>query len=205
MDNRLFFPATQRNKEPIRTVLEEYLPKQGTVLEIASGSGEHGIAFQKAFPKMIWQSSDKDESHVESISDWIKYEDLNEKMPKPIKLDVQSTPWELNPDIRNNLCAIVCINLIHISPWNCCEKLFEQAGLLLKRNHPLILYGPFKEKGEHTSISNYLFDKNLINENPAWGVRDLEQIKRLAINNGLEKFKKIQMPANNLSCIFNKL
>ena len=95
MDNRLFFPATQRNKESIRVVLSKVIQKNGSILEIGSGSGEHGVFFQKSFPETIWQTSDPELIHRKSISSWIEYEDLNELMPQPLELNVEKISWNI--------------------------------------------------------------------------------------------------------------
>ena len=202
MDERLFFPATERNKDSIGEVLLQFLPQNGSVLEIASGSGEHGVTFQENFPSIYWQTSDPDPSYRKSISAWIKHQGLITLMPQPLDLDVQKRPWPLTLKFRSTLKAIVCINMIHISSWGCTEALFEESGKLLKSNQLLILYGPFKRNGKHISESNSRFDQSLKVQNPSWGVRELEMIIKLGVMNGLEKHDVISMPANNLSVIF---
>ena len=204
MDQRLFFPATERNRDHIGEVLSKVLPQSGLVLEIASGSGEHGVAFQKRFPNLCWQTSDPALSSRESIRAWINYQGLGNKMPEPIDLDAEKRPWLLTAESQSSLQAIVCINMIHISPWSCTEALFEEAGNLLKKDQLLMLYGPFKRYGDHISESNSRFDKSLKVQNPSWGVRDLDAVSEIGMNNGLEKYKVVDMPANNLSIIFLK-
>ena len=204
MDQRLFFPATERNRGPIGELLAKVLPQSGMVLEIASGSGEHGVIFQKRFPNLCWQTSDPVLSYRKSISAWITYKGLSNKMPEPIDLDVRKRPWSLTAEFQSSLQAIVCINMIHISPWSCTEALFEEAGNLLKKDQLLMLYGPFKRYGDHTSESNYRFDQSLKAQNSSWGVRDLEVVSAIGMKNGLEKCQVVGMPANNLSVIFLK-
>jgi len=202
MDTRLFFPATERNKGPIGDMLLKFLPQNGFVLEIASGSGEHAVAFQKRFPSIHWQTSDPDPSCRKSINGWIKHQGLETKMSQPLDLDVQKRPWPLTPKLRSSLTMIVCINMLHISPWKCTQALFEEAGDLLRKDQLLMLYGPFKRNGEHTSESNLLFDLSLKAQNPSWGVRDLDDVNEVGIRNGFEKHDVFKMPANNLSVIF---
>ena len=113
MDNRLFFPATQRNKASIEVVLSRILKRTGSILEIGSGSGEHGVFFQKSFPDIIWQTSDPELLHRKSISSWIEYEELNKKMPQPIPLDLEKIPWRITFPITHSLIGIVCFNVIH--------------------------------------------------------------------------------------------
>lgn len=205
MDNRLFFPAAKRNKTFIGDVLSRIIQKNGSILEIGSGSGEHGVAFQKRFPETIWQTSDPDLRHRQSISSWILYEKLNMKMPQPLAIDVEITPWKISSELGLSLQVIVSINLIHISSWNCTRSLFKESGKLLSNGKYLMLYGPFKIDNEHISQSNYLFDKSLKMQNNNWGVRNLDEVNKEAYNNGFAQKELICMPANNLSIIYKKV
>ena len=205
MDNRLFFPAAKRNKTFIGDVLSRIIQKNGSILEIGSGSGEHGVAFQKRFPETIWQTSDPDLRHRQSISSWILYEKLNMKMPQPLAIDVEITPWKISSELSLSLQVIVSINLIHISSWNCTRSLFKESGKLLSNGKYLMLYGPFKIDNEHISQSNYLFDKSLKMQNNNWGVRNLDEVNKEAYNNGFAQKELICMPANNLSIIYKKV
>ena len=205
MDNRLFFPAAKRNKTFIGDVLSRIIQKNGSILEIGSGSGEHGVAFQKRFPETIWQTSDPDLRHRQSISSWIFHEKLNSKMPQPLEIDVEVTPWKITSELGLSLQGIVSINLIHISSWNCTRSLFKESGNLLGNGKYLMLYGPFKIDNEHISQSNYLFDKSLKMQNNNWGVRNLDKVNEEAYNNGFAQKELIFMPANNLSIIYKKV
>ena len=115
MDNRLFFPATERNRESIGEVLSTILLRRGSILEIGSGSGEHGVVFQKRFPEITWQSSDPELMHRNSISSWIEYHKLNFKMPQPLAIDVEKTPWIIPSEILLSLQGIISINMIPVS------------------------------------------------------------------------------------------
>ena len=139
MDYRLFFPATQKNKEFIESVLSRIIKKNGSILEIGSGSGEHGVVFQKRFPEIIWQTSDPELVHRKSISSWIEYEELNEKMPQPLELDVKKIPWKIPLNLAHSLQGIVSINMIHVAEWSCTEALFRESGKLLIKGQFLIL------------------------------------------------------------------
>ena len=161
LDNRLFFSATQRNRDCIGDVLSRVIKKNGSILEIGSGSGEHGVVFQKRFPKVIWQTSDPDLMHRKSITSWIDYEELNKKMPQPLELDVEKVPWKLPSKLVNSLQGIVSINMIHVAKWSCTIELFKGAWKLLKEGRFLILYGPFKIGNKHISQSNYFFDNSI--------------------------------------------
>ena len=205
LDNRLFFPATQRNKIYIGDVLSKIPLKKGVVLEIGSGSGEHGIEFQKRFPEIIWQTSDPELDHRKSIISWINHESLEIKMPKPLEIDVTKSPWPIPFKLIDTLQVIISINMIHIAPWECTEALFKESGKLLKYGKFLILYGPFKIKDKHISESNELFDKSLKIHNNDWGVRNLEKVNKEAIINGFQQNQLIKMPANNFTLIYQKV
>ena len=204
MDNRLFFPASHRNRECIGDVLSRIL-KKGSVLEIGSGSGEHGVVFQKRFPEIIWQTSDPELVHRKSISSWIEYEDLKTKMPQPLELDVEKIPWKIPLKITNSLQGIVSINMIHVAKWDCTVALFRESGKLLKKGQFLILYGPFKIGNEHTSQSNYFFDNSLKIKNDFWGIKNLEEVSDEGKKNGFSQEDIISMPANNYSLIYRKV
>ena len=205
MDKRLFFSATQRNRDFIGDVLSRIIKKGGLILEIGSGSGEHGVVFQKRFPEIIWQTSDPNLLHRKSIFSWIEYEGLSKKMPKPLELDVENIPWNIPLKLANSLQGIVSINLIHVAKWTCTVALFKEAGKLLNKEQFLLLYGPFKIGNKHTSQSNYIFDNSLKMQNEFWGIRNLEEVTDEAKKNGFFLEDIIMMPANNFSIIYRKV
>ena len=202
LDTRLHFPATTRNRDAIATVLSNYISSNGVFLEIASGSGEHGVYFQKKFPSIIWQTSDPESIHRKSIISWINYQGLSWKMPAPLNIDVENRPWPINNHLKLLIKGIVCINMIHISPWSCTKALFKESKCNLDQNHFLMLYGPFLRKEKQTSESNLKFDQSLKLQNPLWGIRHLDQVNKIALENGFEQDKVIEMPSNNLSVIY---
>ena len=204
MDNRLFFPATQRNRECISDVLSRII-KKGSVLEIGSGSGEHAVFFQKHFPGIIWHTSDPELLHRKSISSWIEYENLTKKMPQPLEIDVEKIPWKIPLRLAHSLQGIVSINMIHVAQWSCTEALFRESGKLLQNGQFLILYGPFKICNKHTSVSNYFFDNSLKMQNDLWGIKNLEEVCYESKKNGFYQEDIIGMPANNFSIIFRKV
>tara|TARA_Y100001968_G_C19329658_1_gene703617 strand:- start:194 stop:826 length:633 start_codon:yes stop_codon:yes gene_type:complete len=201
-DNRLIFAATSRNRESIAAVLSNYICPHSYLLEIASGSGEHAVFFQKKFPSIIWQSSDPELVHRKSINSWIKHKGLDSKMPEPLELDVERRPWPITKQLRSLIKGIVCINMIHISPWTCTKALFEESKNYLHQNDFLMIYGPFIRKKIQTSESNFIFDQSLQLQNPQWGLRKLDEVNKLALKNGFKLDKVIEMPANNLAVIY---
>ena len=205
MDHRLFFPATKRNRDSIGELLSRILPREGSILEIGSGSGEHGVVFQKRFPEITWQSSDPELIHRNSISSWIEHHELNFKMPQPLVIDVEKTPWQIPSELLLSLKGIISINMIHIASWNCTKSLFRESGKLLKNGQFLMLYGPFKIDNKNISQSNDLFDSSLKMQNKLWGIRDLIEVSEEATKSGFIKEESIRMPANNLSVIYRKI
>ena len=201
-DNRLYFPATSRNRDVIAEVLGEYISSDDWLLEIASGSGEHGVFFQQVFPHIIWQTSDPEVVHRKSIISWINHLGLSSKMPKPLDIDVQNRPWPITNQLKSLIKGIVCINMIHISPWSCTKALFAESKTYLDNHNFLMLYGPFIRKDKQTSESNIEFDLSLKLQNPLWGLRDLERVNEIAFENGFEFDQLIEMPANNLLVIY---
>ena len=204
MDKRLFFSATQRNKDFIGDVLSRIIKKDDLILEIGSGSGEHGVFFQKRFPEITWQTSDPNLVYRKSIVSWIEYEELNKKMPHPLELNVEKIPWKIPLKLTHCLQGIVSINMIHVAQWTCTIALFKGAGKLLKKGQFLILYGPFKIGNKHNSQNNYVFDNSLKIQNDLWGIRNLEEVTAEAKKNGFLKEDVISMPANNFSVIYRK-
>ncbi|QNI58226.1 hypothetical protein SynBIOSU31_01351 [Synechococcus sp. BIOS-U3-1] len=194
-DQRLIFPATQRNRVPIGNALAEQLPSKGLILELASGSGEHGVTFQKRFPDLIWQCSDPDPEHCRSINAWIRHEQLTLKMPAALQLDVRDTSWL--QQLGEPAQAVVAINLLHISAWNCTTALFKQSAAVLPSGGTLCVYGPFSVDGHHVSESNRSFDASLRERNPSWGVRDQTTVLEQAMEAGLALQQITLMPANN--------
>ena len=204
MDQRLFFPATERNRDPIGDQLSQLLPASGTVLELASGSGEHAVCFQQRFPHLRWQASDPDPDHRASINAWIRHQGLRQVMPEALNLDVEQRPWPLPPTIRGSLSAVVCINLLHISPAPCTDAVLEESALLLPSGARLIIYGPFMRHGVHTSASNAAFDQSLRQRNSQWGLRDLDTITSIAASLGFQIEAVVPMPANNLTLVLRR-
>jgi SAM-dependent methyltransferase len=190
--------ATERNREAILEVLRRVLPPVGLVLEIASGTGQHAAFFAPALPGLRWQPSDASERMMESIRAWSATSGAANLLP-PVLLDVEREPWPVA-----QADAIVNINMIHIAPWSAAEALFRGAAGRLPATGVLFLYGPFKRAGQHTAESNQRFDERLRGEDPRWGVRDVDDLGRLAASAGFAAPEIVAMPANNLSLIFRR-
>jgi SAM-dependent methyltransferase len=190
--------ATERNRDAILDVLRAVLPPTGLVLEIASGTGQHVVHFAPALPALRFQPSDASAPHLESIRAWTTASGADNIAP-PLLLDVEQQPWPLA-----RADAIVNINMIHIAPWSAAEALFQGAARLLPAAGVLFLYGPFARGGQHTSPSNQRFDERLRAEDPRWGVRDLDDVERLAASSGFGPPELVAMPANNLSLVFRR-
>lgn len=193
----LHFPATRRNREPIRAVLEGILPASGTVLEIASGSGEHVAYLAQHFKQLTWQPSDRDAALLASIAAHAAAGGAA-NIESPLLLDVADRPWPVDA-----ADAVIAINMIHIAPWQACLDLLAGAAPLLPQGAPLFLYGPFRRGGRHTAPSNGAFDRSLRSQDPTWGVRDLDDVAAAAAE-GFRLDRAIDMPANNLGVVFRR-
>jgi len=189
-------PAALRNRDAIAEVLRDELPAHGMVLEIASGTGEHAVHFARAFPSLRWQASDADESALGSIAAWRAEAGLGNLL-EPVRLDAGSPDWPVT-----QAHAIVCINMVHISPPAASEGLFAGAARLLAPDAPLILYGPYVEDGVETAPPNLAFDRSLRERDARWGLRNIAWLDELAADRGLARTRRQAMPANNLMLVY---
>ena len=194
-DPRRHAPATARNREPILAVLRDVLPSSGTVLEVASGTGEHAIHFARALPNLVWRPSDPDPSALASIRSWAEAARLGNLRP-PLLLDAAAPEWPIE-----KADAILCVNMVHISPWEATVGLLEHSAKLLPEGGPLILYGPYFQQGVETASSNMAFDESLRARDSRWGLRQLEEVSALAESLGLHLETVHSMPANNLTIV----
>lgn len=191
-------PATARNSVPIADVLAAELPGEGTVLEIASGTGEHAVFLAGRFPALDWQPTDPDPGALASIAAW-RDEAGPANLLAPMALDASAPDWPVR-----RAGAVLCINMIHISPWAASEGLFAGAARVLPQGAPLILYGPFLEAEVTTAPSNLAFDESLRARDPRWGVRDIAAMDALGAAHGLARTARFTMPANNLILVYRR-
>ena len=198
LDQKLHSTAAVRNCEPVWSVLSEILPERGTLLEIGSGTGQHGAAYAPRAPHIQWQPSDIDPRYTASVRAHQQEQPHANWLP-PIHLDVTSQEWDIDA-----VDVIMSMNMIHIAPWEACVGLLQGAGKYLVPGGWLYTYGPYKIDGEHTSESNVAFDRSLKSRNPSWGIKDLEAIVSCAEEAGLRFDKKVAMPASNFSLLFQR-
>ena len=198
-DHRQYAPATVRNCNFILDVLRDVLPTTGVILEIASGSGEHVVHFARNLPSLVFQPSDPEPDALLSVAAWMKAAEVT-NVRAPIVLDASRSPWPIA-----SADGIICINMVHISPWDASVGLIRGAAAILPPGSPLYLYGPYKRKGFATAPSNEAFDRNLRDRNPIWGLRDLEAIAAIAQSAGFSIPDITEMPANNLSIVFRRM
>ena len=196
---KLRSPAVARNTAPIGDVLADWLPESGLVLEIASGSGEHALAFARRFLKIDWQPSDPDPDARASIEEWRAAEGPANLLP-PIALDVCDAVWPIR-----RADAVVAINMVHISPWGASIGLIDGAGRVLGEDGVLILYGPWIVEGIETEPSNRAFDADLRRRNPAWGLRRVNDFAAEAELRGFHLAGERRMPANNYMLRFRRM
>jgi len=169
------------------------------VLEIASGSGEHMVQFALAHPELTFQPSDRDPEARASIDAWVAHMGLANVRPA-IAIDTTET---FAPVTAADV--VVCINMIHISPWASTVGLMRNAAAVLSPGGLLYLYGPYRRDGAHTAPSNAAFDVDLRSRNADWGIRDLEAVANLAAEHGFDASDVIAMPANNFSVVFRRV
>ncbi|GMV19833.1 MAG: DUF938 domain-containing protein [Polyangiaceae bacterium] len=198
MDARRFAPATARNREPILAVLERTVPPGARVLEIAAGSGEHACFFAERLPVAEWQPTDPDPESRASIDAWRAHSGAARVAPA-LELDVTARVW---PVSRADF--VLCVNMIHISPWEATFGLLSGSAKLLPTGGVLVLYGPYRRFGAHTASSNADFDASLRARDPRWGVRDLEAVAAEAERAGFALDEVVAMPANNFSVVFRR-
>ncbi|GAA3846770.1 class I SAM-dependent methyltransferase [[Pseudomonas] carboxydohydrogena] len=198
-DYRLQYPATSRNRDAILDVLRGVLPPAGLVLEIASGSGEHIVHFATALPGLTFQPSDPEDAARLSVAAWTAETGLPNIRP-PLAIDVRREPWPIA-----QADAMLCINMIHISPWEATQALMRNAGRILAKGAPFYLYGPYRQTEVVTADSNEAFDASLKSRNPQWGLRQLDDVAALAREAGFSGPEVTPMPANNLSVVFRRM
>ncbi|MGB3737904.1 MAG: DUF938 domain-containing protein [Pontixanthobacter sp.] len=191
-------PATARNSAVIARVLHRELPPAGTILEVASGTGEHAVYMAREFPHLIWLPSDYDVAAIESIAAWRSTADVS-NIAEPVLIDTTDRHWPVQ-----RADAIFCCNMVHISPWAATIGLFVGASKLLQPQAPLIVYGPFIDPDIPTAPSNMAFDVSLKSQNPEWGLRHIPGLDSLATEYGFERHRNYTMPANNNILVYRK-
>lgn len=198
MDARETAPAPERNKQPILEVLARVLPPRGLVLEIGSGTGQHVAHFAEALPALVFQPSELDVERHASIEAWARAGRLS-NVKRPLAFDVTKLPWPVTA-----ADALICINVIHISPWEATLALMAGAGAILPAAGVLVTYGPYMRGGAHTSQSNAAFDASLRARNALWGLRDIDRVTEVAGHAGLALEEAVPMPANNFTLVWRK-
>lgn len=188
---KLDYPATQRNKDAIARALRPFLPQLGSVLEVASGSGQHAVHFASEFPHLTWQPSSYEEQERASISAYVA-EAARKNLLPPLDLNVLGTPWPLTMAE-----AVFCANMIHIAPWQATEGLFSGAASVLNTGSSLVTYGPYRFHGEFTSPSNRMFDERLRSRDSRWGVREIDDLEAVGQRVGFAREETVELPANN--------
>ena len=202
-DGRLDAPAFPRNHEAIWSAIASFLEgKSGEVLELGRGTGQPAVTFARRSPQLTWRPSDVLASHLDSIESW-RHEAGLANLRSPQRIDLMDAAWD-GDEAAGRLTAILCINVLHISPWRAAQNLMSGAGRTLRDGGVLLIYGPFMRDGAHTAPSNAAFDVSLRARNPDWGVRDVGDVSALAQASGLMRTETIAMPANNLVLAFER-
>jgi cyclopropane fatty-acyl-phospholipid synthase-like methyltransferase len=188
----------ERNKGPILDVLMRVLPDAATVLEIASGTGQHAAHFAAARSDWTWQPTDADANALASIASRTA---ALANVGAPLTLDVLASRW---PDSLGCFDALYCANMLHIAEWATCAALMAGSSRHLVPGGALVLYGPYLVDGEPTAPGNVAFDADLRQRNPAWGLRRLGDVVAAANRAGLTLERRFDMPANNLTLVFRR-
>lgn len=199
-DGRLDAPAFHRNHAPIWDALKGFLTlRSGDALEIGSGTGQHIATYAASAPQLTWWPSDIFDSHLSSIAAW-RRQAACENLRAPQRIDLTDPAWRWTPG--GPLTAMLCFNVLHISPWIVAQNLISGAARHLAADGKLFVYGPFMRDGTHTAPSNAAFDASLKAQNPAWGVRDIRDLAALAAESGVALAEAVDMPANNQVLVF---
>ena len=199
-----FSAAAERNRQPILEALRQVLPAQGVALEIASGTGQHAAWMAAGLPHWQWQPSDRQADGFESIAAWCAQAGVA-NVRAPVLLDVLAPCWPTTgPAFDAPFDALFCANMLHIAPWATCAGLMQGAARHLADDGQLLVYGPFLEADVPTSPGNRAFDASLREQDPAWGLRQLDAVQAQARQVGLALHRRIAMPANNLLLVFRR-
>ena len=196
--------AAERNRQPVLDALLARLPAHGHALEIASGTGQHVAHFAANMPGWVWQPSDAEADGFESIAAWCAQTGAASALA-PVRLDVMSSSWpSVADEFADKFDAIYCANMLHIAPWATCRALMAGAAKYLAPQGALVTYGPYLQRNVPTSPGNLAFDASLRQRNPAWGIRQLEDVVHQALLGGLRLSERLEMPANNLLLVFRR-
>ena len=196
-------PSAERNKQPILEVLQTFLPKSGTALEIASGTGQHVEWFAQQLPDWTWQPTEVHRGALYNIEVRVAQADLT-NVQEALQLDVRTEPWFADAPQPPAFDLIFCANMLHISPRDTGTALMRGSARHLAPGGVLVTYGPYLEDEVPTAPSNLAFDASLRQRNPAWGVRRREDLERTAATAGLRLAERYAMPANNLTLVWRR-
>lgn len=197
-------PAAERNMDVVRDRLLEIVPDSARdLLEVSSGTGQHGARCAPAMPQLRWWPTEVDAGRLASIAAYAADTPSGNLMP-PQQLDVTDKNWETATEPQR-ADVILNINMVHIAPWAACTGLVRGAGRKLTDGGLLILYGPFRQRHVETVASNEAFDVWLKDQDPAYGLRFVEDIAEAASRNNLSLSKVLTVPANNLMVVFRSV
>jgi SAM-dependent methyltransferase len=200
-DGRLQGPAFARNHAPIWSVMAPFLAgRDGHMLEVGSGTGQHAVDYASRTPAVTWWPSDVNPRHLASIAAWRAHAKLA-NVQAPARLDLMAADWDKDLAAPDPLLAILCVTVLHISPWRATENLLAGAGRRLAPHGRVFVYGPFMRDGAHTAPSNAAFDASLRTENADWGVRDTRDIAAVAARSGLRIAEVTPMPRDNFTLV----
>lgn len=191
-----YSPSSDENKEPILDVIGPLFRCPHQLLEVGSGTGQHAVFFGAAMPHLIWQTSEV-AANLPGIRAWLDEAKLP-NLPPPSELDVMGN-WPPGP-----FDAAFSANTSHIMPMDAVSAMFRGIGQVLAPGCFFALYGPFNVGGCYTSDGNRRFDGWLKSQDPAMGLRDVDDLKALAESCGLRFVSEHAMPVNNLTLVWSR-
>lgn len=197
-ENKPYSQACENNKQVILEKLTAVFTSPGTVLEIGTGTGQHAVHFARHLPHLTWQPSDHPDNYQLCLP-WIEDSGLD-NINTPLALDVNQSNWNLPP-----INGVFSANTAHIMSWEDVKAMFRGVSAHLQQGEAFCLYGPFNYNGQFTSASNQQFNRYLKQQNPAMGIRDMEDLKEVAGENELVLEADFEMPANNRVLIWRRL
>lgn len=188
-------PSFARNRAPILAALAGHVPASGRALEIASGTGEHALAFARAFPGVMWQPTDIAPDRLASIEAWRSAEGTANLAPAHA-LDASTPDWEAGP-----VDLVVTVNLFHLIPAAAASNVIAGIARALTPGGRWFVYGPFRSGGDFRSYADGGFHRSLVASDPEIGYKDVEWVIETSARTGLDKVELIEMPANNLALV----
>lgn len=194
---KLHAPAAARNADVICDLLAAYAPEVGPALELASGTGQHVVAFARRLPGLTWQPSEVDPKRIASINAYVLEAGVD-NVSAALLLDATRPGW------RGDHCGqglIVLVNLLHLIGTEDARSLIAEAMAALRPGGRFVIYGPFMRAGGLVSAGDARFHAQLTQADPSIGYKNDETVQGWLQQAGASSVERVEMPANNLAFI----